>query len=422
MTETRQKAVNIADVSPPPRRLKILTYKDRYQSSFMSPRHSRHEIERSLFLPFNKVYASWDGFTVLPPFKGRDLVHAHNRIPIGAGRHICSYESVLPRTFGLPKASPLLRAMQATIESNKCRRIVGMSHSAKVHFLNQHADSPQFERLKAKLMVRHPNVHLGEEEDSLPGDSADHLVVTFVGAHFGRKGGVALIRAAELALERDLPVTFNIISSLQVGASNWLDPTLPEFFTPYLEKLSLPNIRHVSGLPNAEVRAVLRGSHLSVLPTLADTFGYSMIEAMAEHTPVIASRVSAVPEVIAHGYNGYMLALPTDESGDWTATAYSERSTPAYAEQFRQANESLAHQMVDLLGSLVNQRAELERLRRNAYTTAKHMFSAASQAALWDDLYERVAAEDINSEPVVDPELDISSPADPLTFLKDKFV
>lgn len=404
------------------RRLKVLTYKDRYPTSFMSARVSQHDVQPTFFMPFNKLVPNWDGFTVTASGQRTDLVHAFNRIPFNAKRYICSFESSLPRAYGFPQHSLLRDAMQARILSKRCRRIIAMSHAAKGTFLSQHRNSPHLERLRSKLMVRHPNIHLGDADDRFPGGNADHLTVTFVGAHFGRKGGGALVRAAELALERGIPVTFNIISSLQVGTSNWLDPTSRGFFEPYLSKLTLPNIRHHPGLPNAEARNIMRNSHFTLLPTLGDTFGYSMIESMAEHTPVIATRVNAVPEVVAHEHNGYLLDLPTDHLGVWVAPGYNERHTPEYAEHFRQANENIAHQLTDLLASLVGKEDILRRLRKNAYTTASYMFSATSQSLLWDALYERVASEDIKTEPVLDSVLDVSSPSSPLALLQDKFV
>ena len=406
----------------PARRLKIVVLRDKYQSGFMSPRQSAHNIARTRFLPFNKLKAEWDGFTVLPPVRGTDLVHAHNRIPMGAGRFICSFESIVPRDYGVPKDSLIWRAMAREIDSSRCRRLVAMSHAAKLHFVNQHRGLPSFEKRMAKLIVRHPSVQLGAAEDSLPGGSADRLVVTFVGAHFGRKGGAACVRAAELALARKLPVSFNIVSSLQTGASSWIDPTLPGFFEPYLQKLNLPNVRHFHSMPNGEVRALLRGSHFTLLPTVSDSFGYSMIESMAEHTPVIASRVTAVPEVIAEGHNGFMLDLPVTAAGDWIAPDYAERGTPHYAEHFRLATESLALQLVERLEAMIGQRETLQRLRRNAYLTAKHMFCADTHGAFWDRLYARVNAEDIGREPELDPVLDASSPSDPLACLGDRFV
>jgi glycosyltransferase involved in cell wall biosynthesis len=400
------------------RPLKVVIYKDRYQSTFMSPRASRHQVKPTLFVPFNRIRSNWDGFTVLPPVPGAGLVHAHNRIPLAAKRFICSFENALPRAFGFSDSSLLRAAMQAALESKRCRRLVAMSHAAKRYFQARQPDPAVRARLEAKLMVRHPNVHMGAPEDALAGDAAEHLHVTFVGGHFGRKGGAACVRAAEIALARRLPVTFHIISSLQVGQSTWLDPTLPDFFEPYLSKLSLPNIHFLAGLPNAEVRALLGRSHFLLLPTLADTFGFSMIEAMAEHTPVMASQLSAAPEIVAEGANGYLLDLPADPSGDWAYTNYGLRHTQEYADRFREANESLAQQLIDRLEPLIAQREANARLRHNAYVTASRMFSARSQGALWDALYERVAAEDLREEPALDPVHDISSPADPHAFLQ----
>ncbi|MEQ9507026.1 MAG: glycosyltransferase family 4 protein [Hyphomonas sp.] len=398
--------------------LKVVVYKDKYQSSFMSPRHSRHQIVRSKFAPFNKIKPQWDGFTMLPPFQGEDLVHAHNRIPFGAGRYICSFESSLPRAYGITPGHPLIKIMQGAIEGDRCRRLIGMSHYAKRNFLRQHEGDPALEALASKLLVRHPNVTMGSVEDPLADDDCKHLTVTFVGGHFGRKGGAACVRAAEMALERKLPVTFNIISSLMAGEEVWFDPSEPGFFDPYFAKLDLPNIHHEPGLGNAEVRALMARSHFTLLPTLGDTFGYSMIESMAEHTPVIGSAICAVPEVVAPGLNGYLLDLPTTPVGEWVRRGYFERGTQAFADQYRDANESLAVQMVDLLESLVGKRDTLQRLRKGAYETAGLMFSAQSQGALWDELYERVAGEDLRKAPRSNPALEVSSPEDPAEVLK----
>lgn len=50
---------------------------------------------------------------------------------------------------------------------------------------------------------------------------------------------------------------------------------------------------------------------LFLLPSFREPFGRVLIEAMATETPVIASRVGGVPEVVDHEINGYLV-----ESGD----------------------------------------------------------------------------------------------------------
>ncbi|MFN4102434.1 MAG: glycosyltransferase family 4 protein, partial [Pararhodobacter sp.] len=179
-----------------------------------------------------------------------------------------------------------------------------------------------------------------------------------------------------------------------------------------------PNIHFAAQMPNAEVRALLGRSHFSLLPTLADTFGFSMIEAMAEHTPVIATSVAAVPEVVDDGFNGYLLPLETTPRGDWRHHDYDQRHTAAYARRFRETTEALAEGVVARLEQVIGQPAQLRTLRRQARLTAERMFSAAQQGALWDDLYERVAREPLTEPAAAGPE-DVSSPGNIRELVRD---
>ena len=389
----------------------ITVLKDRYQTSFMTPRRSRHRINRVHFAPLNKLRPGLDGMTIIPPQLGSDLVHAHNRIPLGRSKFIMSYESALPRRFGVPDRSYLLQMSQRRIESNACRRIIGMSHFANRCFLEQHADTPTLELLKRKLMVRHPNCELGPETDRLQNDTFEKFTLTFVGGHFGRKGGCVSVRIAELAQQRNLPIEVNIISSMVVGGHVWTDPTEPGFFDPYLKLLDLPNVHSLGSMPNADVRDVLGRSHFCMLPTFGDTFGYSAIEAMSEHTPVIGTDICALPEFIEDDVNGLMFHLESTAIGDWRNPGYEQRGKKVFADHFRDEVERLAHEITDRLEQLLGQIEPMRRMRQYARRTSEAMFSAQGQGALWDDLYDRVIAEAKSSPVSLNPELDISSPS-----------
>lgn len=56
---------------------------------------------------------------------------------------------------------------------------------------------------------------------------------------------------------------------------------------------------------------VLAGYDLMLMPSLWEGFGLVLLEAMAQGVPIIASRVSAIPEVVAHQETG-LLAPPHD--------------------------------------------------------------------------------------------------------------
>ncbi len=393
------------------RRLKVLVLKDRYQSSFMSPRSSRHKLVRKRFAPFNYISSAFDGFTVLEPSFRVDLVHAQNRIPIGAAKSVVSFESHLPRRFGLGDRNPLLAVMRRHIAAPGCRRIIGMSHFAARVFLQQHDDAAEREALFSKLMVRHPSLPLGDRPDLYdPGSDKGPLTLVFVGGHFARKGGCVAVRMAELALERGLPIRVEVISSLAVGGAIWTDPTREGFFDRYLKLLELPNVDALGSQPNAVVRERLAKAHFSLLPTFADTFGFSAIESMAEHTPVIGATVGALPEFITDGVNGLMLPLETDAVGEWIGLDYHRRGELAYERRFDEAVDALAEAGLARLAPFFEDRAALAPLRRAARQTALDMFDARKRSDEWDALYARIAAEPRKSQPILDPVLDRNSP------------
>jgi glycosyltransferase involved in cell wall biosynthesis len=392
------------------KRLRISVYDDRYPTNFVTPRASRHTLLRKRFVPLNFVSTKLEGVTLIEPAMSVDLVHAFNRIPLNSSKFMISFESHLPRQFALRKDGWFARYMTSRIASPRCRRIVALSHFAKRCFLAQHAGSPTLNLLSDKLLVRHPNILVPDVGDAMAGDKAEVLTLTFIGAHFGRKGGCVAVKIAEKAREQGLPIRVNIVSKLQVGDSVWTDPSLPGFFDPYIKLLELDNVHFQGALPNSDVRQLLRNSHFSILTTFGDTFGYSAIESMSEHTPVIATKVCALPEFIEDGVNGILLPVQLDEVGDWWNPGYHKRADEAYASYFRDEVERLASLAVERIRGFVNRPDLLAPLRREARRTAEQMFASEPAGDFLDDLYERVASEGTSQPARIDPAFDVSSP------------
>jgi len=392
------------------RSLRIAVYDDKYPTSFVTPRRSRHTILRKRFVPFNLVSSKLEGLTVIEPDLSADMVHAFNRIPVNSSKFIISFESHLPRQFALSKQGVLARYMAWRITTPRCRRLVALSHFARRCFLAQHADNPELDLLTAKLMVRHPNIVVPAVDDAMAENTAEELVLTFVGAHFGRKGGCVAVKIAEKAMEQNLPIRVNIVSSLQVGGHIWTDPVMPGFFDPYLRLLGLKNVRHHGVLPNHSVRQLLANSHFGMLATFGDTFGYSAMESMSEHTPVLGTMVCALPEFLEDGVNGISLPVKLDDVGDWWNPGYDSRGEANYGQYFRDEVERLASLAIERLKPYIGQPALMAPLRREARRTAEIMFSAEPAGAFLDALYDRVALERAGEPARLDPALDVSSP------------
>jgi glycosyltransferase involved in cell wall biosynthesis len=236
-----------------------------------------------------------------------------------------------------------------------------------------------------------PNIVIPETGDEMAGKPAEPLVLTFIGNHFGRKGGCVAVRLAEMAREKGMPLEVNIVSTLEAGPAVWTDPMRPGFFDRYFALLTLPNVHHSSGLANADVQQLLRRSHFSILTTFSDTFGYSAIESMANWTPVIGTRQSALPEFIEDGTDGLLFDLPVTELGDWVYSGSPNRQSPAFEKTYTDEIERLAEESFAALAGLLNKPEKLMDMRRAARAKAVTLFCSHKANAYWDQLYDLVA-------------------------------
>ncbi len=361
----------------------------RYPWRFNSPRHSTHDISVRKFLPMNRFSYKLEGITVFYPFplKRFDLIHTFNRVPLSKLPFVMGFESHMPRAYSL-EHTLYYKALTNRLAGNKCRRIVAISEYARKLFLQQHANSPQLPALISKLEVRYPNVDLPTGSDMFSAAVNDPIRLVFVGNHFGRKGGCAIVRLAELAKAQGLALEIDLVSGLETGIASWVDPLSPDYFTSWRARLAaLPNIRHRQHVPNTELLGLVSRAHFLMLPTFADTFGFSVIEAMAHHTPVITTHQGAMPEVIRDGENSILLPLECNDNGDWIHIKRHDRDGAAYEKLFTDENERLAQEALQRITTTLSG-GRYANMRKGARQTAEQFFDAKTASHYWDALYQ----------------------------------
>ena len=59
---------------------------------------------------------------------------------------------------------------------------------------------------------------------------------------------------------------------------------------------------------DSRITQLLARTAAFVFPSQIDTFGYAVLEAMAAGTPVIASRIAAIPEIVDDGVTGILVS------------------------------------------------------------------------------------------------------------------
>jgi glycosyltransferase involved in cell wall biosynthesis len=68
------------------------------------------------------------------------------------------------------------------------------------------------------------------------------------------------------------------------------------------------NVRMLGPVPHAEMPALYHQIDILLLPTLREGFGLVVAEAMASGLPVVATRCSAIPELVDHEKGGFLAA------------------------------------------------------------------------------------------------------------------
>jgi glycosyltransferase involved in cell wall biosynthesis len=368
-----------------------------YPWDFTGPRINSKNLLRRKFVPFNKIRNGWDGFTVFNPLDvlNCDIIHAFNRIPLNSSPYVIGFESHLPRLFSAD-SKYYRNHLYKSLLSQNCRRIVAISNFAKENFIQGLSVSglaqEQRDLLVSKTTVRYPNVEIGSEPDAFAG-RRDLLELTFVGSHFGRKGGCVATRIAEIALEKRLPLQVNIVSNLQVGGSIWTDPSDSTFFEPFLKLLTLPNVRHYGSLYGQGLMELLGRSHFSILTTFSDTFGFSAIESMLKGTPVICTAQGALPEFIADGVNGIVVAPALTAGLSHWGPEYDQRGRPEFEQLYRAEIERMAFESIRKIEALLDDYQSYDEMRAAAFETCKSLFDAKDAIRFWDDIYSSALME-----------------------------
>jgi len=119
--------------------------------------------------------------------------------------------------------------------------------------------------------------------------SRDGQDVLFVGVDWERKGGPELLAAFERVRRTHPRATLTI-----VGCS-------PPIYA--------PGVRVLGRVPVTEVHRHYEHADVFCLPTRHEPFGVAFVEALHHELPIVGTRIGAVPDLIEHGKNGFLVEV-----------------------------------------------------------------------------------------------------------------
>lgn len=136
--------------------------------------------------------------------------------------------------------------------------------------------------------------------------SEQEKVILFVGRIAQEKGLMYLIKAIPRVTK-----VFPSISVLMVGE----DQGIQENLIKAAENLGVEKIVHFLGPKfGYELARTYRKARIFVLPSLYETFGLAILEAMASGLPIVTTRTGGIPELVEDGSNGMLVGPRNHEA------------------------------------------------------------------------------------------------------------
>ncbi|NHC34100.1 glycosyltransferase family 4 protein [Scytonema millei VB511283] len=269
------------------------------------------------------------------------LLHFFNTISYGSTPWITTFETFLPRLScllscpsdrnleldfsALKSETKMHKAFQA-LSRDACRRIIAMSDcNANMQKKLLKEFSEYQENIESKLIVMHPpqRVFVSKYADKdLSLD--DKITFMFVGSSFFRKGGQEIIQTLKNLKDKyNYNLELTVVSSLNID--NYATKETPSDLEKVKHLIEHSDwINYFPQLPNHEVIELMKKSHIGLLPTYADTYGYSVLEFQAAGCPVITTNVRALPE-INNDRVGWTIAVPKNSLGEAIYTTKEDR-------------------------------------------------------------------------------------------------
>jgi len=304
-----------------------------------------------------------------------DLLHFFNGISYGKTPWVSNFETFLPRLRGLlgkfnqksdiiPLCDKEKRAFNA-LNGEACKRLIALSECSSRIQLDLFRRLPiDTEAIKPKLTVLHPpQVKMINTYDEKNLDTGGQIRFMLVGAGFFRKGGREVLRVFErLVRQNKYPIELIIISSLRMDkyAAHETDADVE-----WVTKTIAANqdwITHHTNLPNDQVLALMRNVHVGLLPTYADTYGFSVLEFQANGMPVITTNIRALPEMNDEK-SGWLIDVPKDELGEALYATNEQRKH--LSDAIESGLENIIHKIfADLVCIRRKGMASLEKIER----------------------------------------------------------
>ncbi|MDR1659912.1 MAG: glycosyltransferase [Desulfovibrio sp.] len=239
-----------------------------------------------------------------------DLMHYFNQVNFGETPYITTFETIVPRFFD---AEPFDEYANMLLQDN-CKKIIALSKKTMEIQANRMKSSSRYKLDHAlnKLCFLYPPQKI-IFEDHARFFHTEKISFIFIGNAFLTKGFIPIMNALNYIHNIYHDITFTVVSSFVVQECEYPllenDPDILYKINEFLNK-NADWITVYSNLPNSHVLKLLPLHHVGLLPSLAETYGYVVLEMQAAGIPVVTTDIRSFPE-INNDACGFVIKIPS---------------------------------------------------------------------------------------------------------------
>jgi len=235
-------------------------------------------------------------------FPNTNRIHFFNTIYLSYGKWVSTFETTIPRITQKYSVSEYPLNAIHSLARNNCIAIIALSNNAfqiQTKFIRNYPGLKDNIKIKilSKLAVLHPPQMI--LINNITEKEYDRLSFIFIGNDFFRKGGMEVLNAFEKLFNNKIRKSISLIVISKMTIDNWVIQATDIERKNAIEfmKKNSQWIKFYNGLQNDKVLELIKTADVGLLPTMADTYGYSVLEMQACGVPVISTDIRALPEI-----------------------------------------------------------------------------------------------------------------------------
>lgn len=156
----------------------------------------------------------------------------------------------------------------------------------------------------------------------------------------------------------------------------------------YLQRIkSNPSITMGRVKREVFLNEILPQTDIYLLPTYGDAFGFAILEAMSFGIPVVSTNYMAVPEMIEHGVNGYMVDIKSYECKKMFKGCYVSTLPSDF-------KDHITRQLLDILPELIESPVKRRKIGEQGVATTADKFSFEKRRMKMAQTYQSIKLSD----------------------------